>query len=183
MRRGFQVAVDVLGKPGVRDLRGYFGELGIPAKDKPGLLKIPPVILDAIFFLYRTNRALRPGHPYDAPLLPYNIRAGLKFLSEYDTDFSLATIDGRLSEGFDAEATLRGVGCPMLLMRVPAVRDRNWGRLGAMDDEDLRRVGGLVKDLKVVEVTGAHEIHMVRPERYIREVTAFVDELKGRAAA
>ena len=176
MSRNFQMAVDVLGKPGERDLRGYFGTMGIPAKDKPDLLKIPPFILDVIFFLYRTNRALRPAHPYDAPLLPYNIRAGFKFLSEYDTDFSLATIDGRLSRDFDPEATLRRVTCPMLLMRVPASRDPNWGVLGAIDDQDLERIRSLVRDLKVVEITGAHELHMLRPERYIAELMAFVEE-------
>ncbi len=178
MARGFQMAVDILGRPGERDLRAYFGEMGIPAKDKPDLLKIPSFILDAIFFLYRANRALRPDHPYDAPLLPYNIRAGFKFLSEYDTDFSLATIDGRLSKDFDPEATLKRVACPMLLMRVPATRDPRWGILGAIDDQDLQRIKTLVDDLKVVEITGAHEIHMVRPERYITELTAFVDELR-----
>jgi pimeloyl-ACP methyl ester carboxylesterase len=176
MSRNFRVAVDVLGRPGERDLRAYFAEMGIPAKDKPDLLKIPPFILDAIFFLYETNRRLRPAHPYDAPLLPYNIRAGFKFLSEYDTDFSLATIDGRLSQDFDPLATLRGVSCPLLLLRVAASRDPRWGLLGAMDDEDVRCVRELVRDVKVVELAGAHEVHMLQPERYIREVTAFAEE-------
>ncbi len=180
MAHNFQMAVDVLGRPGERDLRGYFAGMGIPAKDKPDLLKIPPFILDAIFFLYRTNRALRPAQPYDAPLLPYNIRAGFKFLSEYDTDFSLATIDGRLSRDFDPEATLKRLACPMLLMRVPATRDPRWGVLGAIDDQDLQLIRALVDDLKVVEITGGHELHIVRPERYIQELTAFVDELKAR---
>jgi hypothetical protein len=35
------------------------------------------------------------------------LRAGNKFLSEYDTDFSRATIEGDLSKGFDPEATLK----------------------------------------------------------------------------
>src|SRR5512142_2280094 len=155
--------------------------MGIPVGGGPELRKIPPFILDVIFFLYRTNRGLRPQRPYDAPLLPYNIRAGFKFLSEYDTDFSLATIDGRLSRDFDPEATLQRLTCPTLLMRVPATRDPNWGLLGAIDDQDLQRIRALVRDLKVVEITGAHEIHMVRPERYITELTTFVDELKARA--
>jgi hypothetical protein len=31
------------------------------------------------------------------------MRVGCKFLSEYDTDFSRATIDGSLSKDFDPE--------------------------------------------------------------------------------
>ncbi len=180
MLRSFQNAVDILGKPGERDVEGYFAEMGIPAMGKPELLKIPGLIVKTIFFLYRLNRVVRPHKPYDAPLLPFNIRAGFKFLSEYDTDFSRATIDGDLSKDFDPEDTLRRVKCPMLLIRVRATRDENWGLLGAIDDNDLEHIVALVDDLKCVELSGAHEVHLVQPERYIEEVVGFVDELRAK---
>ncbi len=178
MARSFQNAVDILGKPGERNVEGYFSEMGIPAKDKPELLKIPPFIVKGIFLLYRANRALRAQSPYDAPFLPFNIRAGFKFLSEYDTDFSRATLDGDLSRDFDPEATLKRVKCPMLLIRVAATRDPNWGLLGAIDDDDLARIVSLVDDLKCVQVTGAHEVHVVQPALYITELLQFVDEIR-----
>jgi pimeloyl-ACP methyl ester carboxylesterase len=178
LARGFKNAVDILGKPGERDLEGYFSEMGIPAKGKSDLLKIPPFIVKAIFLLYRLNRALRPQSPYDAPLLPFNIRAGFKFLSEYDTDFSRATIDGDLSKDFDPEETLKRVKCPMLLMRVQATRDEKWGILGAIDDNDLERIVSLVPDLRCVQTSDAHEIHLVQPRKYIEELTKFVEELR-----
>jgi len=180
MLRNFQMAVDILGRGGERDLQGYFSEMGFPPPGRAELLKIPRPLVAGMFALYRINRRLRPGRPYDAPFLPYNIRSGLKFLSEYDTDFSRATLDGCLSKDFDPEAALRSVRCPMLLLRASAVRHETWGLLGAIDDEDLERIVALVKDLKVVEMKGAHEIHMVKPERYIEELTAFVDELQAR---
>lgn len=116
MARNFKLAVDILGKPGKRDVRGYLSEMGIPAEGKSELLKIPPFIIKGIFFLDRINRSVHPDTPYDTPFLPYNLRAGQKFLTEYDTDFSRATIDGDLSRGFSPEDALKRVKCPMLLI-------------------------------------------------------------------
>ena len=126
------------------------------------------------------NRAVRPNQPYETPFLPFNMRAGSKFLSEYDTDFSRATIDGDLSKDFDPQATLKRVKCPVLLLRANASRHETWGLLGAIDDADLECIVLLVDDLKVVQIPGGHEIHMVQPKRYIEELSKFVDDLKTR---
>ena len=42
----------------------------------------------------------------------------------------------------------------------------------------LKRVVSLVDDLQVVQISGGHEIHMVQPQRYVDEVTTFVDNLR-----
>jgi pimeloyl-ACP methyl ester carboxylesterase len=177
MAHNFQMAVEILGKPGERDIEEYFAQGGIPAEGKTELLKIPPILLKIIFGLVRINRALRPKHPYDIPLLPFSIRAPLKFLSEYDTDFSLATIDGRLSKDFSPEETMSRVKCPVLLMRAHASRHETWGLLGAIDDDDLARIESLVEDLKYVQIDGRHDIHNAQPERYVEEIVRFVDEI------
>ena len=88
----------------------------------------------------RINKALRPNMPYDTPFLPYNLRVGQKFLSEYDTDFSRATVDGDLSKDFLPEEALKRVKCPMLLLRADASRHETWGIVGAIDDDDLQRI-------------------------------------------
>jgi pimeloyl-ACP methyl ester carboxylesterase len=124
------------------------------------------------------KRDVRPECPYDTPFLPYNMRAGNKFLSEYDTDFSRATIDGDLSKDFDPEATLNRVKRPMLLLRADASRHETWGLLGAIDANDLECIVSLVDDLQVVQIPGGHEIHLVQPRRYIDEIEKFVDALQ-----
>jgi len=177
MTRNFKLAVDILGEPGERDVEGYLSEVGAPVEGKPEILKIPSFIIKGMFFLARINQVVRPSYPYDVPFLPYNIRAGYKFLSEYDTDFSRATIDGDLSKDFSPEETLRKVKCPMLLMRADAYRHEAWGLIGAIDDQDLERIVSLVDNLKTVQVKGGHEIHLVQPQRYVDEVTKFVDGL------
>ncbi len=178
MTRNFKLAVDTLGKTGKRDVERYLSEVGIPVEGKPELLKIPTFIIKIIFFLDRINRALRPNSPYDTPFLPYNMRVGNKFLSEYDTDFSRATIDGDLSKGFSPEEALKRIKCPMLLLRADAYRHETWGLIGAMDDQDLERIVSLVDDLQYVQISGGHEIHLVQPRRYIDEIIKFVDHLK-----
>ena len=180
MARNFQLAVDILGKAKPRDasdVERYLAETGAPVPGKAELLKIPGFILKGMFFLARLNRAVRPDQPYDTPLLPYNLRAGFKFLSEYDTDFSRATLDGDLSRDFSPEDALRKVKCPMLLLRADAYRHETWGLIGAIDDKDLERVVSLVKDLQCVEIAGGHEIHLAQPRRYVDELLKFADRL------
>lgn len=180
MFRNFEKAIEILGKPGERDIIGYLSQMGAPVEGKTELLKIPPFILKIMFFLHRLNLTVRPNSPYDTPLLPFNMRAGHKFLSEYDTDFSRATIDGDLSSDFDPEETLKRVKCPMLLLRANASRHETWGLLGAIDDDDLERIVSLVEDLKYVQIPGGHEIHMAQPRRYIEELLTFVDDLRAQ---
>ncbi len=176
----FKVAIDTLGKPGERDIEQYLSQVGIPVEGKAELLKIPPFILKLLFFMSWLNRAIRPNSPYDIPFLPFSIRAGQKFLSEYDTDFSRATIDGDLSKAFSPEETLKHIKCPMLLLRVPASRHETWGIIGAIDDNDLERIVSLVNDLQCVQIPGGHAIHQEQPVRYIEELIKFVDNLRDK---
>jgi hypothetical protein len=68
----------------------------------------------------------------------------------------------------------------MLLLRAHASRHATWGLLGAIDEDDLGCIRSLVDDLKYVEIPGAHEIHLVQPERYIDEIIKFVDHLRDQ---
>lgn len=177
MARSFKLAVNILGTPGKRDVKQYLSEMGAPIEGKSELLKIPSIILNSMFFLDHINRAVHPESPYDAPLLPFNIRAGHMFLSEYDADFSRATMDGDLSRDFCPEDVLKRIKCPMLLLWAGAYRHENWGLIGALDENNLERVVALVEDLQWVKIPGAHEIHMTEPRRYIDEITKFVNKL------
>jgi len=42
MTRNFQLAVNILGKPGKRDFEQHLSEVGIPVEGKPELLSFPP---------------------------------------------------------------------------------------------------------------------------------------------
>jgi pimeloyl-ACP methyl ester carboxylesterase len=171
----FQNAVDTLGNPAGRDLAGYLSRMGIPQEGKDELLYIPAPIAKGFVTLYNINRTLKPNRPYDLPFLSYEMRAGIKFFLEYDVDFSQATIDGRLSQGFDPEDTLRKVSCPMLLLQANWSRDERWGLLGAMDDRDAQKIQSLVKDIQYAHIDSGHGIHIGEPKWYLEQVSNFLE--------
>ncbi len=172
----FQTAIDALGSSQGRDLEAYFANMGIPKDGQEELLLIPAPIAKGIASYVNLTRKLKPGHPYDLPLIPFEQRAGIKFLMEYDVDFSKATIDGRLSAGFDPEDALKKVSCPMLLMQANWSRDETWGLLGAMDDADVQKIRVLVKDLRYAKVDSGHAIHMGEPDWYLEQVDSFLND-------
>ncbi len=173
----FETMVEFLGRP-ERDVRGYFRKQGIPKPGRKELMLIPRWIADFIVSDFYLNRRLRPGHQYDVPGAPFSGRVGFKFLCEYDVDFSKATIDGRLSEGFDPEATLRAIRCPVLLIHASWSRHETWGLLGAMDDEDAGRIRSLVKDQTYERVKSIHDVHLAKPKVFISVVDRFLAGLR-----
>lgn len=177
MSRNFEIAIQALDRPEGRNLEMYYSLMGAPKEGESELMLIPPAFVKLVMFLYRTNRKLRPDMPYDPPFLPLFMRLSFKYFSEYDIDFSRATIDGRLSEGFDPEDALRSIRCPMLLLRANASQHETWGLLGAISDDDLARVQELVTDLEYVQIPGRHDLHVDKPEEYIAVVNRFVDGL------
>jgi pimeloyl-ACP methyl ester carboxylesterase len=174
MTNMFQTAVDYLGNPEGRDLAGYLASMGIPQEGKDELLTIPAPIAKGFVSLYEITKKLKPNHPYDIPLMPFEQRVGIKFFMEYDVDFSQATIDGRLSQGFDPEDALKRVQCPMLLLQASWSRDKSWGLLGAMDDQDVQKIKELVKDLQYAYIDSSHGIHIGSSEWYLEQVNNFI---------
>ncbi len=182
MYRIFQVAIETLGQP-KRDILEYFMKQGIPKAGQAELLLIPGWVAKFIVGDFELNKRLRPNRKYDVPLAPYNGKLGFKFISEYDTDFSKATIDGRLTAGFDPEATLRRIRCPVLLIHAKWSRDEHWGLLGAMDDEDAARIRANVQRLTHVKVDSFHDVHLSKPKTFIKVVDGFLNGLQTEAAA
>lgn len=176
MARIFQVAIDTLGKP-VRDILGYFMQQGIPKEGRQDLLLIPPWIAKFIVGDFELNKKLRPHRKYDVPLAPYSGRLGFKFISEYDVDFSRATIDGRLTAGFDPQETLSRIRCPLLLIHAKWSRDKNWGLIGAMDDQDAEKIRSSVKQVTYVQVDSFHDVHLSKPRIFTRVVDGFLKQL------
>jgi pimeloyl-ACP methyl ester carboxylesterase len=176
MYRIFKVAIDTLGKP-ERDILGFFMQQGIPKEGQEDLLLIPPWIAKFIVGDFKLNKRLRPNKKYDVPMAPYSGKLGFKFISEYDVDFSKATIDGRLTRGFDPEQTLARIRCPMLLIHAKWSRDKNWGLIGAMDDEDAEKIRSNVEHLTYVKVDSFHDVHLSKPRVFIRVVDGFLKSL------
>ncbi|MDD5251158.1 MAG: alpha/beta hydrolase [Patescibacteria group bacterium] len=178
MYRLFEIMVECLGKP-KRDILDYFMKQGIPKDGQDELLLIPPWIAKFIVGDFELNKRFRPSKKYDVPLAPFSGRVGLKFISEYDVDFSRATIDGRLTAGFNPEETLKKINCPVLLIQALWSRHATWGLLGALDDKDVEKIRALVKNLQVVKVKAIHDVHLSKPKIFIKAVNEYLDSLRN----
>lgn len=166
MFRIFQTAIDTLGKS-KRDILAYFMKQGIPKDGKKELLLIPPWIAKFIVGDYELNKKLRPQKRYNVPMAPFSGKVGFKFLEEYDVDFSKATIDGRLSDGFDPIETLKRIVCPVLLIQAKWSRHEYWGLLGALDDNDVEKIRLVTRNLTVVKTKAFHDVHLSKPKEFI----------------
>jgi pimeloyl-ACP methyl ester carboxylesterase len=178
MHHIFQSAIDTLGKP-QRDILGYFMAQGIPKEGYEKLFLIPPWIAKFIVGLFELNKKLRLSKKYDIPMAPFSGRVGFKFLCEYDVDFSRATIDGRLSAGFDPEGTLRKIKCPVLLIWASWSRHKTWGLMGALDDKDVQKIQSLLKGVKVEKANAIHDVHLAKPKIFIELVNNYLDSFKN----
>jgi len=177
MYRLFETAIETLGKP-ERDIKGFFAKQGIPIEGKEKLLLMPSFIASYRAMSLEFNKKIRPSRKYDLLNARFDQRAGLKFISEYDVDFSKATIDGRLTEGFDPEETLKKIKCPVLLIHAYWSRHKIWGLLGALDDNDVLKIRSIVKDIKVVKVNAIHDVHLAKPKIFIKAVDEYLEGLK-----
>jgi pimeloyl-ACP methyl ester carboxylesterase len=178
MTYGFQNLINNLSDPADKGIRGYFEGMGFPREGDTNLTYIPKGFADLIVDIYEINKKFRPQKKEDPPFLPLQVRLLFKYLSEYDVDFSKATIDGRLSEGFDPENALKKIKCPMLLMRANWSRHKTWGLLGAMDDNDAVKIQSLVPDLKIVKADAMHGIHLENSTWWIQNFKDFTSKLK-----
>jgi len=176
MHRLFETAIETFGKP-KKDIKGFFAKQGIPIEGKEKLLLMPSFIASYRAMSFEFNKKIRPSRKYDLLNARFDQRAGLKFISEYDVDFSKATIDGRLTEGFDPEGTLKKIKCPVLLIHAYWSRHKTWGLLGALDDSDVEKIRSIVKDIKVVKVNAMHDVHLAKPKTFIKVVSDFLQSL------
>jgi pimeloyl-ACP methyl ester carboxylesterase len=165
-----------LDKPN-RDLMEYFLTQGIPKEGHERIFLIPAWIAKFIVGLFEQNKKFRTSKKYDIPLAPFIERVGFKFLSEYDVDFSKATIDGRLTEGFDPDSTLKRIKCPVLLIHASWSRHETWGLLGALDDKDAEKIRSTVKNLKYIKVNAIHDVHLAKPKIFIKIVNNYLQSL------
>ena len=91
----------------------------------------------------------------------------------YDPDFARAFVDGRMYGDFDHSVALSFVRCPMLVLHASWKRLPSYGLVGAMDDDDAKRIQQLVPQAQYRRVRAKHVIHVFRPRAFIREIVSF----------
>jgi pimeloyl-ACP methyl ester carboxylesterase len=110
----------------------------------------------------------RLGDVRDATSLRFTARC----LRDLDPDVLTPLVAGRWLEGHDADATWRGVRCPVLLLRG---EERFGGMLARAEAE---RLANLAADCAVINVPGVgHLLHWMATETTLRYVIGFLESL------
>ena len=102
------------------------------------------------------------------------IGALFNLLKMYDPDFGRAFVDERMYGNFDHSAALSAMRCPMLELHPDWKRLPSYGLVGAMGDDDAKRIQQLVPQAQCQRVRAKHVIYVFRPRAFIREIVNFV---------
>jgi pimeloyl-ACP methyl ester carboxylesterase len=109
-------------------------------------------------------------------LLPNDDDAAHRFrassISMLDPDALTSAIEGRSRQSYDAEALLKRIECPVLLLQ----GHKPLG--GVMEDSESDHAASLLRDCTLVRMSDAgHQIHTDYPERTLGIVTSFLESL------
>lgn len=87
-----------------------------------------------------------PGQPValDQWYMPQLLKLLFNSLKMYDPDFGRAFVGERMYSDFDHSAALSAMRCPMLVLHANWKRLPSYGLVGAMDDDDEKRLQQLL---------------------------------------
>jgi pimeloyl-ACP methyl ester carboxylesterase len=95
-----------------------------------------------------------------------------KSLSQLDPGTLETVLEGRSSEGYDAEAFMRAIECPVLILQA------NPSLGSAMSDGEAESVTKLIRDCTLVRIEeSGHDIHMTDPVGTLQRVLDFLESL------
>jgi pimeloyl-ACP methyl ester carboxylesterase len=166
-----------MAEPNSGGYAGFFARSLMNNNKSAGVVKTPPrPVLKLLIVWMKIHRIFAPGRPLDLKILPPEPRILIKSISRFDGNFSRAFVEGTVGEGFDHAETLARIKQPVLVLHAKWFMHE--GRLmGALDDNDVKRVQSLVKGpWKYVRLDCAHAIALDVPEKEAREILSWIDE-------
>lgn len=170
---GLKHLVETIGDPNNRDLADYFRGQTLPVNEGRREKRVPNWIVNIFSALIRRYEKAHPGEPVDIPYFPGSLRVLFKSLSTFDPDFARAFVDGRFYEGLDHAEALKRVKCPTLVMHANWFRHPKYGLVGALDDNDAKRIQELVPGAEYVKIPANHVIHRYKAAEFNQAVVDF----------
>lgn len=172
-------AVDVLSAED-RRLADYFRGQVLPVSPRR-TKRIPGWMVDLLDRGVRRWERQHPGEPsgFAAWWAPDSFGDLFRSLSMFDPDFARAFVDGRIYADFSHAEALRRNRAPTLLMHARWMRLDDFGLVGAMDDDDVRRVVDLAPQTVVQRFDVNHVIHRYDRTGYVRAVREFAASVPG----
>ncbi|MFI6291436.1 alpha/beta fold hydrolase [Nonomuraea sp. NPDC050790] len=165
--------VAVLGDPGRRRVADIFRQ-EIPVSETR-TIRMPDRFVALLDRLIARHRRRDPGGPASLGVrwLPRSLEETVRAASMFDPGFARAFVDGSFFGGFSHEAALRATTCPVLLLHANWNRYERHGLVGAMDDDDARRVRELAPQTVYRRVDARHVIHGDKPREFVTALTEF----------
>ncbi|KAI0444915.1 Alpha/Beta hydrolase protein [Xylaria telfairii] len=177
------VALSRASEPDGGGFATLFRDFLIPAMTQTGdrvmsSQKPPPkFLLHIVSRLIAFQQKRHPGKPVDFSFMPSERRIMIRGLSQFDGNFSRAFVDGSMGKDFDHAATLARIDVPVLFLHARYFFRKDDRLMGALTDEDVERVKGLVKGpWKYVKMDCGHAIAIDAPEREAREIRSWASE-------
>jgi pimeloyl-ACP methyl ester carboxylesterase len=172
---GLKHFVDYLGDLENRDLANYFRGQILPVNEGKREKRLPDWFVRIMSFFIRRYERSHPGEPVDIPYFPGPMRQLFKAISMFDPDFARAFVDGRFYEGLDHAEALKRVRCPVLILHGNWFRHPKYGLVGALDDQDVKRIQELVPQAEYLKIPANHVIHRYKPEEFNEAVEHFAE--------
>ena len=171
---GLKHTVEAIGDLQHRDLADYYAGQVMPVSERR-VKRMPAWFVRWLSTKLKQTEARHPGEPValDQWYLPELLKLLFNSLKMYDPDFARAFVDGRMYGDFDHSVELSSVRCPMLVLHASWKRLPSYGLVGAMDDDDAKRIQQLVPQAQYRRVRAKHVIHVFRPRAFIREIVSF----------
>jgi pimeloyl-ACP methyl ester carboxylesterase len=170
---GLKHNVEMIGDPKNRDIADYFRGQEVPVNEGRRSKRMPDWFVNILSKLIRRYEKQHPGEPVDIGYFPEVLRVLMKSISMFDPDFSRAFVDGRFYKGIDHAEALKRVQCPLLVMHANWFRHPKWGLVGAMDDQDAKRIQELVPHAQYTKIPANHVIHFYKPQEFVQAIESF----------
>ncbi len=177
---GIKHTVEAIGDLQNRDLANYYAGQIMPINERR-VKKMPQWFVNWLSKKLKQTEQRRPEQPIalDQWYMPGILKLQFSSLKMYDPDFGRAFVDGRMYGNFDHAEALRAVRCPLLVLHADWQRLPNYGLVGAMDDDDARRIQQLVPQATYQKIAAKHVIHVFKPRQFVEAINNF---LPGQAA-
>lgn len=172
--RGLEHLVNTIGDVENRNIANYFRGLKLPLPNGKSR-QLPNWIITLLAWRVKRFQARHPERPIEVGILR-RLKMMMKSLSMFDPDFARAFVDGRFYQGINHEQALKKVECPMLVIHASWQRYPSYGLVGAMDDDDAKRIMELVPHTKYVKVDVNHVVHSFKPKLYVALLSDFTSE-------
>ncbi len=172
-----KIFLETLDRPEGRDLGAIFQRLEIPHKSGKRISKIPLFLARLLSSWLRHRQAKAPHQPLDIPWLPLQLRLTIRAFSEYDPAFTRAFYENTMAGSFDHAAMLAKIRCPFALVHANWFVHEKFGLVGAMTEEEAKRVCLIVPQTHYIPLAAGHVVHLEAPKSFLQIVNNFANDL------